>query len=101
VAFATISTTIRRSRLSWSRSRTRAWPFDRERKGSLYARARLREYWIVNLVDQVLEVYREPAPDAAAPFGWAYRVAVTLGPDEFVTPLAAPSARILVADFLP
>jgi Uma2 family endonuclease len=74
---------------------------DRQHKGSLYARARLPEYWIVNLVDQVLEVYREPSPDAAAPFGWAYSVSLTLGPDEYVTPLAAPSARILVADFLP
>jgi len=74
---------------------------DREHKGSLYARARLPEYWIVNLVDRVLEVYREPAPDAAALFGWTYRVALTLGPDKYVTPLAVPSARILVADFLP
>jgi Uma2 family endonuclease len=75
--------------------------FDREHKGSLYARARLQEYWIVNLVDRVLEIYREPAPDAGAPYGWAYRVALTLRPDEHVTPLVAPSARILVADFLP
>ena len=75
--------------------------FDREHKGSLYARARLPEYWVVNLVDCVLEVYREPAPEAAAQFGWTYRVALTLGPDKYVTPLAAPSARILVADFLP
>jgi Uma2 family endonuclease len=74
---------------------------DRKHKGSLYARACLPEYWIVNLVDRVLEVYREPAPDPAAQFGWAYGVALTLGPDAHVTPLAAPSARILVADFLP
>ncbi len=74
---------------------------DREHKGSLYARARLPEYWIVNLVDRVLEVYRESGPDAGAQYGWAYRVALTLGPDERVTPLAAPSARILVADLLP
>ena len=75
--------------------------FDRGRKGNLYARARLPEYWIVNLVDRVLEVYREPAPDAGAPYGWAYRTLLTLGPDDHVTPLAAPSAHILVADFLP
>ena len=75
--------------------------FDREHKGSLYARARLPEYWIVNLVDRVLEVHREPGLDAGAQYGWAYRVLLTLGPDEHVTPLAAPSARILVADFLP
>jgi len=74
---------------------------DREHKGSLYARARLPEYWIVNLVDRVLEVHRESGPNAGAPYGWAYRVALALGPDERVTPLAAPSARILVADLLP
>jgi Uma2 family endonuclease len=76
-------------------------PLDREHKGSLYARARLPEYWIVNLVDRVLEVHREPGPDAGAQYGWAYRVLLTLGPDEHVTPLAAPSARIPIADLLP
>jgi len=75
--------------------------FDRGHKGGLYARARMREYWVVNLVDRVLEVYRDPAPDASAPYGWGYRVALALGPDDHVTPLAAPSAHILVADFLP
>lgn len=74
---------------------------DREYKGSLYARARLPEYWIVNLVDRVLEVYRDPGSDSGATYGWAYRVVLTLGPDEHITPLAAPSARILVADLLP
>jgi len=74
---------------------------DREQRGSLYARARLPEYWIVNLVDRVLEVYRDPGPDAGTPYGWAYRGVLTLGPDEHVTPLAAPSARILAADLLP
>jgi Uma2 family endonuclease len=74
---------------------------DREHKGSLYARAPLPEYWIVNLVDRVLEVYRNPSPDAEAPYGWAYGVKRTLGPEEHVAPLAAPLARILVADLLP
>ena len=74
---------------------------DREHKGSLYARARVADYWIVNLVDRVLEVYRDPRPDAGATYGWAYRVVLTLGPDEHVAPLAAPSARILAADLLP
>lgn len=74
---------------------------DRTHKGSLYARARLSEYWIVNLVDRVLEVYRDPGPDAGAPYGWAYRTVLTLGPDEPIAPLAAPAARILTADLLP
>jgi Uma2 family endonuclease len=33
---------------------------DRVRKGRLYARAGVAEYWILNLVSEVLEVYREP-----------------------------------------
>ncbi len=33
---------------------------DRERKGRLYARARLPVYWIVNLVDDRIEVYTRP-----------------------------------------
>ena len=36
--------------------------FDRRHKGSLYARAGLDDYWVVNLIDRVLEVYREPVP---------------------------------------
>ncbi len=68
--------------------------FDRTHKGSLYARARLSEYWIVNLVDHILEVYRSPGTDDGARYGWAYGVMLTLGPDEHVVPLAAPSARI-------
>jgi len=74
---------------------------DREYKGSLYARARLPEYWIVNLVDRVLEVYRDPGSDSGATYGWAYRVNLTLRPNEHVIPLAAPLAHILVADLLP
>lgn len=46
--------------------------FDREIKGSLYARAGIQDYWIVNLIDRALEVYRDPAPDASAPHAWSY-----------------------------
>ena len=45
---------------------------DRVRKGSLYARAGLPDYWVLNLEDSVLEVYREPAPAPLEPFGWRY-----------------------------
>ena len=33
----------------------------RGRKATVYARARIADYWIVNLVEGVLEVHREPA----------------------------------------
>jgi len=74
---------------------------DREYKGSLYARARIPDYWIVNLVDRVLEVYRDPGPDAAARYAWAYGSIQTIRPGEQVSPVAAPSARISIADLLP
>jgi Uma2 family endonuclease len=75
--------------------------FDREHKSSLYARAGRPEYWIVNLVDRVLEVRREPAPSPSAPYGWDYRSVEMLGPGDRACPLAAPAARIAVADLLP
>jgi Uma2 family endonuclease len=39
---------------------------DRGVKARLYAAVRIREYWIVNLVDDVIEVYRDPGPDGYA-----------------------------------
>ncbi len=75
--------------------------FDREHKGSLYARAQVADYWIVNLVDRVLEVYREPVEAPAAAYGWQYGALLRLGPADFISPLAAPHARIAVADLLP
>jgi Uma2 family endonuclease len=74
---------------------------DRRFKAAVYARAGLREYWIVNLLDRVLEVLREPHPSAAAAKDWSYRSVDTLPPPGQVTPLAVPHARILIADLLP
>jgi Uma2 family endonuclease len=75
--------------------------FDREHKGSLYARARVQEYWIVNLVDRVLEVYREPVEAPAAVYGRHYGALLRLGPTDSISPLAAPDARIAIGDLLP
>ena len=71
---------------------------DRVRKASLYARAGLADYWIVNLVDRVLEVYREPGRDPNAPFGWRYQSIAVHGPDASVSPLACPHASVRVSD---
>ena len=75
--------------------------FDREHKGSVYARAAIQEYWIVNLPDGRLEVYREPVPDASTVYGWRYQSVVALTRADVVVPLAFPSARISVTDLLP
>lgn len=72
---------------------------DRRIKRPIYAAARIPEYWIVNLVDQVLEVYRDPATVSGRRSD--YRQTITLSRDEAVSPLAAPESRISVADLLP
>ena len=75
--------------------------FDRQSKGSLYARAGIQDYWIVNLIDRVLEVYRDPVLDASAPYGWRYRSVRILTPPAAIALLAMPSTPILVAKLLP
>lgn len=68
---------------------------DRQRKGRLYAEAGIQDYWIVNLVDSTLEVYRDPGP------GKGYQLLRRLHRDDTVSPLEAPQAVIPVADLLP
>lgn len=74
---------------------------DRHRKAGLYARALLADYWILNLVESVLEIYREPVADASAAYGFAYASRLVLGPDASATPLAVPAAAIAVRTLLP
>jgi len=75
--------------------------FDRGEKASLYARGGVRDYWIINLLDGVLEVYRDPERDAAAPHGWAYGHVERLTTSGVVSPLALPAVQIAVRDLLP
>ncbi len=74
---------------------------DRNRKASLYARAGVADYWIVNLVNRQLEVYRDPQPDSTRPYGHGYGATTILGPGRSVSPLAAPKVSLAVADLLP
>ncbi len=64
---------------------------DRRRKGSLYARVEIQDYWIVNLIDRCVEVYREPNKGA-------YRSCQRFFAGDTLNPLAAPEAMISVAD---
>jgi Uma2 family endonuclease len=72
---------------------------DRDRKARLYASAGVPEYWIVNLRNDVLEVHRQPLTDAQSPI--AYQSIQTLMQADTVTPLAASTVPISVADLLP
>ena len=74
--------------------------YDRRRKASLYARQGIGEYWIVNLQERVLEVYREPAADPTAEFGSSYRVRIVVPADGEMAPLAT-DRPVKVANLLP
>lgn len=74
---------------------------DRSHQGSLYAAGGIADYWILNLVQRQLEVYRNPVADTSQPFGFRYGNRVILDPPDSVSPLALPQAQILVADLLP
>ena len=68
--------------------------YDKERKRQLYARYRIPEYWIVNLNERRLEVYREP-------YAADYRVALLLEAGAAIAPLTFPDQVIPVAELLP
>jgi Uma2 family endonuclease len=67
---------------------------DRLVKASLYARAGIPEYWIVNLEEHVIEVYRK-ARDGA------YTSVIAHGPSETLSPEAFEDIRVPVAEVLP
>jgi Uma2 family endonuclease len=70
-------------------------------KASLYAKIGIPDYWILNLIDRQLEIDRLPVVDASQKYGFAYAQVTVLGPEDFVSPLAAPHVKIPVADLLP
>ncbi len=71
--------------------------YDRTTKRSLYASAGIPEYWIVNLIERRLEVYREPSsPEPETPFNALYKSLRLYSPQESVSPLFAPEVSIPV-----
>ena len=71
------------------------------RKGGLYARGQVRDYWVVNPRARMLEVYRRGRRAPLTRFGWEYTEIQILTADQTVAPLALPAAVIPVADLLP
>ncbi|HFQ92447.1 MAG TPA: Uma2 family endonuclease [Anaerolineae bacterium] len=68
--------------------------YDRMTKLPLYARAQIPEVWLVNLVDNLLEVYRAPQADAYTEFRRVYQ-------KDTAVPLAFPNTPIAVNDLIP
>ncbi len=70
--------------------------FDQRTKLALYARSGIPEYWIVNLQDAAIEVYREA--DVAA---GTYRSAHVVRRGETVEAAAVPGVQVDVASLFP
>ena len=75
--------------------------YDRTQKAALYARAGIAEYWILNLIDNQLEIHRKPGARPDQPFGFGYLNLSFHRAGDLVSPLEAPQSSIAVADLLP
>ena len=74
--------------------------FDRGVKASLYASGGVKDYWIVNVLERVLEVHRDPAPSPSAPCGWHFRSTGRVAAPAAVTLVGVPGVRIATSLFL-
>ena len=74
--------------------------YDREMKGRLYARAGIPEYWIVNLLDRCVEVYRCPGTGELA-LGWIYRDVHRYKMGEAIPLLSVSASTIAVSQIMP
>ena len=68
--------------------------FDRDQKAQLYAKGSVPEYWIVSLVNDVLEVFRDPQDGA-------YQTNLVLKPTETISPLSFSNLDIEVSGLIP
>lgn len=75
--------------------------FDRQKKASLYASAGIPEYWILNVVDRQLEVYRDSQPDARQPQRSQYAQTRIYLEADTITPLSAVQGQIVIQELLP
>ena len=68
--------------------------YDRTKKARVYAQAGVADYWILNLVEGVLEVHRDPGAEG-------YRSVGAFRAGDSVSPLAASGSSVAVSDLLP
>ncbi|WP_293130031.1 Uma2 family endonuclease [Microcoleus sp. bin38.metabat.b11b12b14.051] len=68
--------------------------YDREIKAKIYARSGIADYWVLNVNDRQLHVFREPADDR-------YQSEVILGETANISPLQFPDFNIAIQEMLP
>ena len=68
--------------------------YDREIKAKIYARSGIADYWVLNVNDRQLHVFREPADDR-------YQSEVIIGETGSISPLEFPAFNISIGEMLP
>jgi Uma2 family endonuclease len=68
--------------------------FDRDTKAPLYAAAGISEYWIVNLIDNRLEIYRQPSDSI-------YTSIQIVTPPQSISLPEFPEILLNIGDFFP
>ncbi|MEG4997291.1 Uma2 family endonuclease [Microcoleus sp. B4-D4] len=68
--------------------------YDREIKAKIYARSGITDYWILNVNDRQLHVFREPTEDG-------YQSEIILGESASISPLQFPAFNIAIQQMLP
>lgn len=68
--------------------------YDCGEKADLYAAAGIADYWVINLLDRVVEVRRDPAAGR-------YRTLRTLSGTQEISPLAVPQVVLVPATLWP
>jgi Uma2 family endonuclease len=68
--------------------------FDRDTKAPLYAAAGINEYWIVNLIDDRLEIYRQPSDSI-------YTSIQLVTPPQSINLPEFPEISLNIGDFFP
>lgn len=75
--------------------------YDREVNGSLYAKAGIPEYWILNLNDQQLEIYSDPVADNSAKYDFSFNSYQRYEPHQSAAPMQRGARAVVIRDLLP
>lgn len=68
--------------------------FDREIKAKAYARSGIADYWVLNVNDRQIHVFREPAENG-------YQSELILGENGSISPLQFPGINVAIQAMLP
>jgi Uma2 family endonuclease len=67
---------------------------DCETKAQAYSQAGIRDYWVLDVVNRQLHIFREPTEDG-------YQNEIILGENGTISPLQFPDLQIAIFDMLP